>query len=84
MMEKMRQYGAMVDMVSTNGYTLLHQAALSGNWDSIEWLLENGLRWDQQANNGIRPLDVLRQHHPQLALKVEGAASNVRLFARKT
>lgn len=77
-MECLHQAGVAVHLTAPNGYNLLHQASISGQLHSMEWLLERGLSLNEQAHNGVSPLDLLWQHHPQLAHKFSDAPSNVR------
>lgn len=74
----LHQVGAAVGQTASNGYNLLHQAAVSGQMESIEWLMEQGLSLNTPAHNGIRPLDLLWQHHPKLAQRFSDNPSNVR------
>lgn len=77
-MECLHQAGAALHQTGANGYNLLHQASISGQLRSVEWLLERGLSLNDPAHNGVRPLDLLWQHHPQLAHKFSDTPSNVR------
>lgn len=70
--------GAAIFQTATNGYNLMHQASLSGQVHSIEWLLDKGMSLDEPAANGVRPVDLLWQHHPQLAQRFSDTPSNVR------
>lgn len=65
------------------GYTLLHQAALAGNVDTINHLLGYGLSWDHAAQNGVTPASLLLRDHPDLARAYQLSHSKVTLFKRK-
>lgn len=77
-MECLYRAGSAVHQSASNGYTLMHQAAMSGQVQSIEWLLAKGLSLDEPAKNGIKPIDLLWQHHSHLAQRFSDTPSNVR------
>lgn len=77
-MEGLYQAGTAVHQTALNGYNLMHQAAMSGQVQSIEWLLEKGLSLDQPGDNGVKPIDLLWQHHAHLAQRFSDTPSNVR------
>ena len=77
-MDCLHEAGAAVHQTASNGYNLLHQAALSGQLRSVQWLLDQGLELETPATNGVRPLDLLWQHHPNIAQKFSQTPSNVR------
>lgn len=77
-MECLYDAGTAVHQTASNGYTLMHQAAVSGQVHSIEWLLAKGLSLDRAAENGIKPIDLLWQNHPHLAQRFSDTPSNVR------
>jgi ankyrin repeat protein len=60
----------------TDGYTLLHHAALLGYDRAIEWLLEAGADPAQQTSRGLTPLYFAARHGHTAAVAVLLAATN--------
>lgn len=63
----------------TGAYTSLHQAALHGQSEVIDLLLENGAQWNAGQSDGLSAGQVLEQHHPALSrhYRVPGVKGNV-------
>lgn len=85
-MRAVRQLGIAYD-VSTqgNGFKPIHQAAFTGNEESLAFLLRRGQRWDATSNSGLTPQDILASNHPHMMARFGlSLPSNVRtLFGRK-
>lgn len=77
-LDRLHEAGAAIHQAASNGYNLMHQASLSGQVQSIEWLLKKGISLNEPATNGVRPVDLLWQHHPHLAQRFSAVPSNVR------
>lgn len=45
-----------VDKTRANGWTILHDAILNGDGETVEYLLENGADINKPANDGWRPI----------------------------
>lgn len=50
----------------SGGFQVLHQAALHGNKEVIDWLLERGADWHAVSETGVSPAAVLKQYQPQV------------------
>lgn len=60
--------GAPVDVaLSHDGFSPLHRAAMKGDRDVIDFLIESGAKWEQRCDGGVSAGDMLKQSHPQLA-----------------
>lgn len=66
MVELLLNLGASLNTITPSGYTLMHQVALTGTSDMAHWLLSKGLSWEHEANNGVRPLELMKEHNPAL------------------
>ena len=58
--------GAPLFIQTTSGYTLLHQAAASGQLEMLEWLQDKGMDVHVEAVDGTTPMSLLKQIHPHL------------------
>ena len=66
MAKKIVAHGGSLKMISDEGYTLLHQAALNGTVSVIVWLLEEELLWTSLGRDGLSPKDILKRNQPDI------------------
>lgn len=70
---------------SLNGFKPIHQAAFSGNEETLAFLLRRGEQWDSATESGLTAKDILSSHHPHLLERFGmDMPTNVRtLFGRR-
>lgn len=64
--EKLLNAGGSLFVKTASGYNLLHQAAMSGDKGMVDFLIAHGLKMTSPADNGVTPLDLMKEQNPSL------------------